>query len=134
MTTPQQHPPAGAAAIDDGDDPDLEQIQATIEKTRAELGETVEALTTKLDVKSRTQARLTDLQNQAIGRLHTAQARASQLTRSAQRFATDEHGKPKPAALAAAAGAAAVLTAVFAAAEWRSRRGTVPVLAWVRRR
>jgi hypothetical protein len=39
--------------------PDIEQLQAEIEQTREQLGETVDALTAKLDVKSRTRARLT---------------------------------------------------------------------------
>ena len=40
--------------------PDVEEIQANIEQTRQELGETVEALTAKLDVKSRTKAKVAD--------------------------------------------------------------------------
>jgi hypothetical protein len=44
------------AATDGSGAPDSrEDLQADIENTRAELGQTVDALTTKLDVKSRTQ-------------------------------------------------------------------------------
>ena len=48
-----------------GAKPDVEEIQADIEQTRQELGETVDALTAKMDVKSRTKARLDDTRQRA---------------------------------------------------------------------
>lgn len=132
MTTPQQ-PRTDAAPIDGSEAADLEQIQANIEQTREELGETVEALTSKLDVRSRAKSKITDVQNQAIGTLHTGRARVFQLTQSARRSTTDEHGEPTPVVIAAAAGVAAVLVSVLVAG-WRRRRSTTPVLDRVRRR
>lgn len=133
MTTPQQ-PRTDAAPIDGSEAADLEQIQANIEQTREELGETVEALTSKLDVRSRAKMRITHVQNQAIGTLHTGRARVSQMTQSARRSATDKHGDPTPVVIAAAAGVAAVLVSVLVAAGWRRRRSATPVLDRVRRR
>lgn len=136
MTTPEQGQASGTGETggEKPEQPDIEQIQATIEQTREELGETVDALTAKLDVKSRTRARLTDTKNQTAAKLQDAQARASQLTKSAQNSATDDQGKPKPALIAGAAGLGAVLVTTIAVTVWRKRRRKVPVVVWRRRR
>ena len=102
--------------------PDIDQLQADIEQTRAELGETVEALTAKLDVKSRAKERLNQYKTHASGQVSTAQARAVDLTKSARTAATTEDGKPTPTVLA---GAAAVLVTTLTALGltlWRRRR------------
>lgn len=134
MTTPEQHQEAGTGETGADGDPDIEEIQASIEQTREELGETVDALTAKLDVKSRTKARLSDTKNQAAVKLQDARAKASDLTRSAQKSVTDDQGKPKPALIAGAAGLAAVVVTTIAVVAWRKRRRPVPVVAWRRRR
>jgi ElaB/YqjD/DUF883 family membrane-anchored ribosome-binding protein len=106
--------------------PDVEQIQADIEKTRQELGETVDALTAKLDVRSRAKERLQVTRERAAGRLSDTQTRvqtrATELTRSARSAATTDQGKPAPAALIGAA--AVVVSAVVATSLvlWRRRR------------
>lgn len=132
MTTPEQHQEAGTGESGADGDPDIEEIQASIEQTREELGETVDALTAKLDVKSRTKARLSDTKNQAAVKLQDARAKASDLTRSAQKSVTDDHGKPKPALIAGTGALAAVVVTTIAVVAWRKRR-PVPVVAWRRR-
>lgn len=136
MTTPEQSQASGTGETggEKPEKPDIEQIQATIEQTREELGETVDALTAKLDVKSRTRARLTDTKNQTAAKLQDAQAKAWQLTKSAQNSATDDQGKPKPALIAGAVGLGAVLVTTIAVTVWRKRRRKVPVVVWRRRR
>ena len=130
MTTDQNHTsPSGTAQ----EKPDVEEIQANIEETREELGRTVDALTAKMDVKSRTKARLNDTKQratvrlndtraQATVRLQDAKVRTSQLTADAKASATDEAGKPKPAVLAGAAGVLTACVAAVSVAAWRKRR------------
>jgi len=128
----------------DGEKPAIEDIQADIEQTRQELAETVEALTAKLDVKSRAQERLNDVKRrakeqltdartragtqvttvrtQANGHITTVRTRATGLTASARTAATTPEGKPKPAVLG---GAAAVVVSALAGTGlllWRRRR------------
>jgi chromosome segregation ATPase len=113
--------------------PDVEQLQADIEHTREELAETVEALTAKLDVKSRARDRLDDTkararaqvmdaQTRAKAQIGYVQTRAKGLTTQARSSATTADGKPAPTVLASAA---AVTTAVLVATGlfvWRRRR------------
>ena len=114
MTTSheEQSSSNGTSAASSGEKPDIDQLQAEIEQTRAELGETVEALTAKLDVKSRAKERLTQYKQHASGQVSVAQARAVDLSKSARTAATTEDGKPTPTVLA---GAAAVLVTTLTA-------------------
>ena len=105
-----------------GTKPDVEDIQAEIEKTRQELGETVDALTAKMDVKSRTKARLDDTRQRATVKLQDAKVKTSQLTAQAKESATDDAGKPKPAVLGGAAGAVAALVGAVVLVVVRRRR------------
>ena len=134
MTTDQNHTAAAGSARDKPEEkPDVEELQANIEKTRAELGRTVDALTAKMDVKSRTKARLDDTKQratvklndtraQATLKLQDAKVRTSQLAAAARESATDDAGKPKPGVLAGAAGVLTALVAVASVAVWRRRR------------
>jgi hypothetical protein len=49
-----------------GPDAGIDDIQADIEQTRAELGETVEALTDKLDVKGRAKEKASETKDQVV--------------------------------------------------------------------
>jgi chromosome segregation ATPase len=124
--------------------PDIGQLEAEIEQTRQELGETVEALTAKLDVKSRARARLNDTKQRASVQLNETrqrasvqlgeaqrrarvqatqlQSRATDLTASARKAATTDDGRPAPAVLGGVA--AVVLGAAVATSLvlWRRRR------------
>ena len=109
-----------------GDKPDIDQLQADIEQTRQELGQTVEALTAKLDVKSRAKEQLSLTKQRASeqvrGARRQAQVKATSLSRTARDAATTDQGKPAPVVLA---GAAAVLVSAVVATGlvvWRRRR------------
>ena len=106
MSTPSETSPATGSATDTTTETapdaapaaagDPEAIQAGIERTRAELAETVDALQAKLDVKSRTKARVAELKDQS----------------------TTDAGKPRPDLLAGAAVAVLLLAGVV---WWRRR-------------
>ena len=55
-----------------GPDAGIDELQADIERTRAELGETVGALTGKLDVKGRAQQKVADTKGAVAQRSHDA--------------------------------------------------------------
>src|SRR4051812_25161757 len=117
---------AGSAGSDTGagtdEKPDIEELQANIEQTRQELGDTVEALTAKLDVKSRAKARVNDTKLRAKGQLSDVQARAKGLTTQARSKATTDEGKPAPAVLAGAGAVLASLLLATGLVVWRKRR------------
>ena len=113
--------------------PEIDELQADIERTREELAETVDALTAKLDVKSRAKARMADTKQRtavqldtarkrAVVQLDTARVRTRELTAQARDNATDAQGKPTPAVLAGTGVAAAALVALGVLLWSRSRR------------
>lgn len=106
----------------DSGNPDIDKIQADIEQTRQELGETVDALTAKLDVKSRARARLDDTKQRAAGQVQLAQTRATDLTKNARSAATTSDGKPTPTVLATVAGVVVTLVSAATLAIVRKRR------------
>lgn len=99
--------------------PGVEEIQADIEKTRAELGETIEALEAKLDVKTRARNKAAQVKEQAATGIGDVQAYAGDLTSRAKILATDDQGGPAQAVLI---GAVAALTLLGALVVWRQRR------------
>jgi cobalamin biosynthesis Mg chelatase CobN len=74
---------------------DPAQIEADIEQTRQELGETVEALTAKLDVKARARQRLDVAKEQAAQRADAARRRAAELVVQAKTTATESQGRSR---------------------------------------
>jgi len=52
----------------EGDEPTPEELRAEIERTREELGDTVEALAAKTDVKGRARARVDDIKSNAVAK------------------------------------------------------------------
>ncbi len=58
MTAPENKPPNRNG--EPGPDADVDEIQADIEKTRDELGQTVSALAAKVDVKSRAEEKVAE--------------------------------------------------------------------------
>jgi hypothetical protein len=101
--------------------PTIDELQADIDRNREDLAETVEALTAKLDVKSRAKARLADSKQQAAAKLDAGRDRATALTVRARSAATTTEGKPTPVALGVAAGLGATV-AVVGVLVWRRRR------------
>lgn len=84
------------------------EIEADIEQQREELAETLDALTSKLDVKSQAQAKAREVKTTT--RLKAAETKDR---------ATTEEGKPRPEVLAAAA---AVVLGVGVLIWWRRSR------------
>jgi hypothetical protein len=70
-----------------GPDAGIDDIQADIEKTRADLGETVEALTDKLDVKERAKEKAAETKDRVVDKADTL-----------KHTATDNPGRTVPIA------------------------------------
>lgn len=91
-----------------------EEIEAHLEQTRHELGQTVEALSAKLDVKSRARHQVASAKHAAAEQLETLKLQAAEVVHHAQDAVTDEDGNLKPvvpigAAIVVAIGIAWVL-------------------------
>jgi Protein of unknown function (DUF3618) len=112
MTTPvdpdASEPGAGLSA---------DELQADIERTREQLGNTVDALSEKLDVKAQTRHKMESLKQGGAAKVDAVRARGGEAATKARNAATDERGRPKTGLLAGAA-----LLAVGAAVVWRRRR------------
>jgi hypothetical protein len=83
-----------------GPDAGIDDIRTDIDQTRKELGETVEALTAKMDVKERTKEKAAETKERVLDRAHAVQ------------HATIDDGRAKltvPLAAVVVAGAVAVV-------------------------
>lgn len=89
-----------------GPDASISDIEADVEQTRNELGQTVEALSDKLDVKARAQEKVADTKEQVVEKAD-----------SLRHAATDNPKRTVPIAAIAVLGAVAVGIVV-----WRRRR------------
>jgi Protein of unknown function (DUF3618) len=105
-TTPADSGPATDAAP-----PEMVELQADIERTRADLANTVDQLTAKLDVKTRVRNRVADTKDKATAQLRNMQDRA-----------TDDDGKPTTVTRGIGGGVLAALVAVLLLALWRRNR------------
>jgi hypothetical protein len=95
MTGPDPSPP------EPGPDAGIDDIQADIEQTRKELGETVEALSAKLDVKERTKQKAVETKEAIAQTTHETKDRVVEAT---QRMRSGSSGKPVvPVAIAVTA-------------------------------
>jgi hypothetical protein len=89
-----------ASRPEPGPDADIDDIQTDIEQTRKELGETVEALSAKMDVKQRARDKAAETKEAVLDKAHTVQ------------HATIDDGRAKvtvPVAVAVVAGVLALL-------------------------
>jgi Protein of unknown function (DUF3618) len=91
-----------------GPDADIDEIQTDITQTRKELGETVEALSAKMDVKQRTKDKAAETKEAVLDKAHAVQ------------HATIEDGRAKVTAPAAAV--IVVGTGALVWFLWRRRR------------
>ena len=99
-------------ATDQNEKPSVAELQADIEQTREQLGETVDALTAKLDVKTRAKDRLATTRVQLRHRAVATRAQATDLARKGRAAATTDEGKPTPAAIGGSAAALVVVVVV----------------------
>lgn len=81
-----ESPKPAAAAPADEHDRDVAQLEREAARTRAQLGETVDALGAKLDVRSR-----------ATEQANVARATVTRAVVRARDAGTDQHGRPVPA-------------------------------------
>ena len=109
------HGSNGTASGDQDKSPSVAAIEADIAHTRAELADTVDQLTAKLDVKTRTKERIHHTSDQVtetvVGQVHAL-----------REHATDEDGRPTRATLGAGGAAVLVAVAVVVLVVWRRRR------------
>ena len=101
-----------------GKDASADEIVDDIEHTRERLGETVDALSEKFDVKARAQRKIHDTKQRAAHGVHSAGERGSHIAAEVKDAATDDGGQPKPSV---GAGMAAVAAGIVAAIIWRRR-------------
>lgn len=87
---------------DAGEPRSPEEIEADLERTRAELGQTVDALSAKLDVKSRARAQLRSVTTCLQDQVSATRSRAGTLTAKGKDAVTDEGGNLNPTVPAAA--------------------------------
>jgi hypothetical protein len=100
-----------------GPDAGVDDLQADIAQTRQELGETVEALTAKLDVKERTRQKAAETKQRVVDKAHSVQHAAIDKAHSVQHAAADNPQRTVPVAAILLLGALAVGIVV-----WRRRR------------
>ena len=62
-----------SARPEPGPEADIDDIQTDIEQTRKDLGETVEALSAKMDVKQRTKDKAADTKEAVLDKAHAVQ-------------------------------------------------------------
>ena len=86
---------------------DPQELAEEIERTRAQLGDTVEALTAKADVKAQAQAKVSQLSTRLKGKADQARQQASQ---QAKQVGNQVKQNPVPLAVSASA---AVLVVLF---------------------
>lgn len=123
MAAEQPTPPSPTG--EPGPDASAEEIQADIEKTRRELGNTVEALAAKADVKGQAQRKAaeakTRLTDKAVQAREVVTEKTSAVQAATQKALTDNTGAVKPTVPVAAIVVAAGLL-VVGILVWRSRR------------
>src|ERR1700741_544067 len=98
-----------------GPDAGIDELKADIEHTREGLGETVEALSAKLDVKERTKQKAIETKDRIAEKTHETKERVVQAT---QRMRSGNSGKPVVPGVAIAVAAAVIVGIVV----WTRRR------------
>ena len=96
-----------------GADASADELVADIEATRNDLGDTVDALAQKFDVKSQAQHTLDDARTRATDQVRALQLRGTEMFDQAKDAATDDQGHLTPQARAVAIKGAAVAATVL---------------------
>ena len=113
MTTPDPGTPEPSP------DATVEEIRADIEATRTDLGQTVEALSAKLDVTQQAKQKVDDTKELLVDKANTMRAKGSEVGSQIVDVATDDDGSVRPVIPVAAAAVVAVLVGVVI---WKRRR------------
>lgn len=122
---PTSPPPANApsdapASLAEGSEAD--RIRAEIAATREELGDTVDALSAKLDVKGRVEDKKDEVTELVKAKMNEGVETAKHTAARVQEVATDDQGKPTPPAIGAAAGAGAFVFLLLLLRRRRKRK------------
>jgi hypothetical protein len=79
-----------------GPDASVDDIRADIDATRGELGQTVEALSAKLDVKQQAKQKVDDTKDLIADRAQTVRAKGSDVGSQVVDATTDDEGAVRP--------------------------------------
>ena len=101
---------------------DSHAIREQIEQTRERMGDTVDALSAKLDVKSRVEEKRAEVTETVKEKANEGVVAAKQTVAKVQDAATDEQGKPTPPAVGAAAGAGFLFVLILILRRRRKKR------------
>jgi hypothetical protein len=99
-------------------DASVDEIQKDIDATRGELGETVEALSAKLDVKHQAKQKIDDTKDVIADKVHTVRSKGSDVGSHVVDAATDDEGSVRPVVPIAAL---ALIAAIVGVLIWRRR-------------
>jgi hypothetical protein len=99
-------------------DASVDEIQEDIDATRGELGETVEALSAKLDVKHQAKQKIDDTKNVIADKVQTVRSKGSDVGSHVVDAATDDEGSVRPVVPIAAL---ALIAAIVGVLIWRRR-------------
>lgn len=102
-----------------GPDASVDDIQADIEATRSELGDTVEALSAKLDVKEQAKQKVEDTKDLIAHKAETVLSKGSDVGSHVANAATDAEGSVRPVVPVAAVALIAVIVGFVV---WKRRR------------
>jgi hypothetical protein len=110
--------PRTPAGVETSPPSDPDALREEIEETRAELGNTVEALANKLDVKAQAKSAVSDAKDKATTTLSSVQSTAAAGAEQLRDTATNTYRSRPQATWAVAAVALAVVVVIA----WASRR------------
>lgn len=100
-------------------DATADELESDIERTREQLGETVDALTQKLDFKSRGREKVTEVKHSARAGLDAARTQGTAWLNQTNGAVRDDDGQVK---MVVPLGAAALVVAVGLYVVWKTRR------------
>lgn len=111
-----------------------EEIEADLERTRRDLAETVDALSAKMDVKSRAREQVVVTKQRVSEKAQETREKASEAVRQGKDAATDDSGTPKPMVLVGAGVAALLALGAPILINRRRRRSRPRVVELARKR
>lgn len=102
-----------------GPDASVDDIRADIEATRGGLGETVEALSAKLDVKQQAKQKVDATKGLIVDKAQTVRSKGSDVGSRVVDVATDDEGSVRPVVPVAAV---ALIVVIVGVVIWKRRR------------